>query len=429
MIGASRASRVPMIRIFRHQAFMLLWTGQCISTLGDGLFRVALAWAVLVTTGSALAMGVVFLASLVPTLLLTLFGGVAADRLPRRLILLCSDTGRAVVVGLIAALAAWHALQFWHLLVLSLLFGVADSFFQPAYQSIIPQLVEEELLQPANSLVQSSAQASRMIGPVLGAVVVVATNGQSLAFGMDAVTFLFSAGCLAALRLPPGIPGTPQASQEPHDIPETVSGIRGMLTDIGEGLRYVSRQRWLWITILVAALGNVSYSVPFAAVLPKLVQNVYGAGAGVFGVLVAADAAGFLLASVVLGFIHLQRRGLVAYGAVAISCLALAVLGLPLPHGYEPVVAIGACVAAGFGIGVFTVLEISLVQELVPEHLLGRVMSVDMMGSFVLLPAGLIAIGWLADRIGPAPIFVIGGLLSLAVALGGLCVREIRELR
>src|SRR5216684_2507407 len=105
MIGASLVARIPMMRVFRRQAFMLLWAGQVVSTIGDGIFRIALVWAVLLTTGSALAMGTVFFASMVPTLLFTLFGGVVADRLPRRLILLCSDAGRAAVVGLIAALA------------------------------------------------------------------------------------------------------------------------------------------------------------------------------------------------------------------------------------------------------------------------------------------------------------------------------------
>jgi len=143
-------------------------------------------------------MGAVFIASLAPSLLFMLFGGVAADRLPRRAIMLWSDTGRAVVVAVIAALALLHILQFWHLLTLSLLFGLADSFFQPAYMAVVPQLVDERvLLQPANSLIQFGNVISRVIGPPLGALFVASWTGVAGAFGLDAFSFLFSAGCLS----------------------------------------------------------------------------------------------------------------------------------------------------------------------------------------------------------------------------------------
>ena len=211
MITAMNA-RIPILRALHHRPFALLWTGQFISTLGDGVFRIAIAWTVLSLTGSALAMGGVFFASLLPTIVLTLFGGVAADRLPRRLILLWSDAGRGIIVGVVAALALGHMLQLWHLFALSLLFGIADGFFTPSYQSIIPQLVSVESLQPANALIQSSAELSRILGPVFGAILLAATGGQSAAFGLDALSFFASAGCLVALRLPP--PTAAQPSPE-----------------------------------------------------------------------------------------------------------------------------------------------------------------------------------------------------------------------
>ena len=164
---ATLTERVPVLKVLATQRnFTLLWTGQFVSLLGDGVFRVAMPWAVLQLTGSVLAMGAVFIASLAPSLLFMLFGGVAADRLPRRAIMLWSDTGRAVVVAVIAALALLHILQFWHLLTLSLLFGLADCFFQPAYMAVVPQLVDERvLLQPANSLIQFGNVISRVIVP------------------------------------------------------------------------------------------------------------------------------------------------------------------------------------------------------------------------------------------------------------------------
>lgn len=103
-------------------------------------------------------------------------------------------------------------------------------------------------------------------------------------------------------------------------------------------------------------------------------------------------------------------------------------LGLPLPHVYASEIAAAACICMGLGIGTFTPLAMALMQELVPEQMLGRVMSIDMVGSFLLLPIGLFLIGGLADHFGPAPIFVVGGLLSLVLAGAGLCVKSIRDL-
>jgi len=371
--------RILPLRVLRHRSFALMWTGQSISTLGDGIYRVALAWTVLVLTGSALAMGTVYLASLIPTITLTLVGGVAADRLPRRLILLWSDGGRGMIVALVAGLALGHLLSYWHLLVLSLLFGVADGFFMPSYQAIIPQLVEGESLQSANALMQSSTELCRILGPVVGASLLAATASVSLSFVLDAASFFVSVGCLLALHLPPAAEPATETDSVSQDAPEHTPG--GIVADIREGLRYVRGQRWLWITIVVAAITNICYSVPLAAVLPKLVADFYHAGAGLFGLLVSADAAGYLVATLLMLFVHPHRRGIAAYGLVSVSWLGLIALGLPFPRASETAVALIACMCVGFGIGVFTVIEVSLIQELVPERLLGRVLSTDMVGS------------------------------------------------
>ena len=288
---------------------------------------------------------------------------------------------------------------------------------------MVPHLVDERvLLPPTNSLIQFGNLISRVIGPPLGALFVASWVGVAGAFGLDAFSFVFSAGCLLLLRLP-------DASASSKETPDAASGAwRGIIADIREGMRFVAGIPWLWITIAIAAASNITYSVPFVSVLPKLVSLQYGAGPWLFGLLIAADGLGSLIATIALGFLRPRRRGLVAYGTLVLSCLGLAALGVPLPHFYAPVVAVAVCVAAGFGIGCFILIEVTLLQERVPEHLLGRVSSLDMFGSFLLLPIGLGIVGWLADRVGPSPIFVVGGLLSLILALLGLCVRDIREL-
>ncbi len=160
--------RPHFARALHSRPFALLWTGQTISALGDGAFVTALSWAALQLTGSAMAMGIVVLAQTLPMILLLLLGGVIADRFPRQQVMLWSDASRAVAVLLIAALGVAHLLQLWHLVLLALFFGTVRGFFSPAYQSIIPQLVEKGDLSSANSLTELSYQLYCSLGPMLG---------------------------------------------------------------------------------------------------------------------------------------------------------------------------------------------------------------------------------------------------------------------
>jgi MFS family permease len=167
-------------------AFAWFWMGQTTSLLGDGAFRVALAVAVYQLTGSSLAMGLFLTAQILPELLFTLIGGVAADRFPRRLVLACSDVGRAVVVLMIAGLAWLSLLRLWHLLVLALLFGLIGSFFGPAYRAIVPELVIKEHYSSANVLTELGVQLGGLLGPILGAGLIALGGGTaSLAFAQD----------------------------------------------------------------------------------------------------------------------------------------------------------------------------------------------------------------------------------------------------
>ncbi len=419
------SDRFPIFKVLRSRPFMLLWVGQFISFMGDYMFRIALAWEVLLITGSATAMSIVVIASIAPTIIFVLIGGVTADRLPRRLIMLGSDAGRAVVVLLIAFLTVMHLLQFWHLVALSLLFGVVDGFFAPAYRSITPQLVEKEMLQSANSLTQMGTLLSGLLGPTLGAICI-AVAGPASAFAFDGLSFLVSVSCLLAMRIPDNMQSQSEmlASQQAK-----AKGIRGIVTDISEGLRYVTSSAWLWVTITIASVANITFFGPMAVALPKLVHDVYGTGAWLYGVISTADALGALIATIIIGQMrHLRKRGLLAYSALLVSCIGLGALGLPFPHADESVIATTASFFIGFGLGVFSVIWVTILQELVPADKLGRVSSIDMMGSYVLLPLGIAIIGVLTDRFGPALMFIGGGTISLVLIALGFCVRGIRQL-
>jgi DHA3 family tetracycline resistance protein-like MFS transporter len=416
--------RLRFARALRSRPFAWLWVGQTISSLGNGAFYTAIAWQVLVLTGSATAMGAVLVAQSVPRLLFMLMGGVLADRLPRRLVLLVSDVARALAVGAIAVLGMLNLLQLWHLVALALCFGLAEAFFFPAYQSIPPQLVEVEALPSANALTAAGRQLSQLAGPALGAGFV-AWVGPSAAFGFDGATFVFSALCLLFVQLP--------------RVARAEAGTRrpSMLRDVREGLGYVLRSPWLWVTIVIASMGNVG-TAPFVVALPKLVKDVYGAEVWLLGAALAISAAGALLATLVIGQLHhLRRRGLLAYSGTIVAALGLAAFGVPavlaqlglaVPRESGVVVVLVGAGGFGAGLSVFGIIWDTVLQELIPVEMLGRVSSIDFLGSFALMPIGLGLVGVLADQVGAAWVFIGGGALNLALNLLALTVKGIREL-
>ncbi len=425
------SEQFPLLKVLQFRSFTLLWLGQCVSILGDNIFTVALAWQVLILTGSAGAMSLVVIARLIPTIVFLLIGGVAADRLPRRIIMLCSDTGRALVVGFITLLSGFHGLQLWHLIALSLFFGTVDGFFSPAYQSIQPQLVPKEMLQSANALTRFATLMGGIIGPAIGALCI-AESGTTSAFALDACSFVISALCLVLVHLPPlhMIQDMQKVSGEEVQTNARPRGIRGVIADVREGLGYVTSSTWLWVTISIASLANITYFGPIAVALPKLIHDVYHQGAWLLGATQTASAIGAIASTLLLGQIkHLHHRGLLAYLALLPCGLSIFLFGLPLPTASEPFVAICASILSGCSLGIFSIIWITLLQELVPVEKLGRVSSIDLMGSYVFLPIGLALTGALTDRFGPALIFIVGGILTVLLLSIGLCFRDIRHLQ
>src|SRR5436305_8967749 len=240
--------RPHFARALQSRSFTLLWTGQTISALVDGAFVTALSWQALQLTGSDMAMGLVVLAQTFPMILLLLFGGVVADRFPRQQVMLWSDASRAVSVLLIAVLGMTHVLQLWHLVLLALFFGTVRGFFSPAYQSIIPQLVDKGDLASANSLTELSYQLYCSLGPMLSASCV-AFAGSAAAFAFDGLTFIVSALCLLVLRLPAAVSPPTMSSAD-----RKWRGIRAVAVEMRDGLRYVAGSTFLWVTITLAAL-------------------------------------------------------------------------------------------------------------------------------------------------------------------------------
>ena len=183
-------ARAGLLAPLRERDFRLLWSGMCVSLVGDGAFLVALAWQVYTISDTATAMSLVGIAMTVPTIVFLLVGGVASDRFDRRRIMLAADLVRAAAVGLLAVLSLTGALEIWHIVGLVVFYGAGAAFFAPAFDAIVPELVPPERLAQANALDQMVRPiAMRLAGPALGGVVIGAF-GTGTAFALDAGTFL-----------------------------------------------------------------------------------------------------------------------------------------------------------------------------------------------------------------------------------------------
>jgi MFS family permease len=403
-----------LFRALKSRSFALVWGGQTLSRIGDFLYQIALAWWVLEKTGSATAMATVLIFSFTPMLVFLLIGGVAVDRSSRLRVMLISDIARGGVVTLVALLAFQDRLELWHIYTMSLIFGLADAFFQPAYAAAVPSLVSEDDLLSANSLTSISTQLGRVAGPAIGAALV-ELGGSPTAFLLNGLSFFLAGALLLPLR--------GSALDYPPETPINEAS-PSFIADLREGFRTVAERPWLWLTILSFALSNVTLSGPYSIAMPFLVENEMQADVGTLGLLYAFFPIGYILGGLWLGSkTTIRQRGWLIYGGLAVASLMLLLFGLLLPI---PALIVAALVN-GAALEVGNLAWTTSLQEKVPPEQLGRVSSIDALGSFALLPIGYGLTGWATDQIGAAMVFVIGGGLTCLVALLGMAHPAIRS--
>ncbi len=402
---------MSIFRSLKHRPFLLLWLGQTISRVGDFMYEIALAWWVLQKTGDATQMGLVLVFAITPSILFYLIGGVAVDRLSRVHLMLASDVARGAVVLLVSYLAYSDRLVIWEIFAASLFFGIVDAFFQPAFTALVPQIVPEEDLPSANSLSSMSIQLGRILGPAVGAGIVAAI-GAPLAFLVNGLSFFVSALFLVPL-LWMNIPRVKTAAEA------------SVLHEIREGFATVFASQWLWVSIVVFAIINIMLSGPYSVALPFLVYDTMHASVETLGFIYMVFPIGFVMGGLYLGRFHkIRHRGLLMYGTGILSALALAVFGLVPPMWVLVIAALinGATIEMGH------LTWVNTLQEMVPNEKLGRVVSIDNMGSFALLPLGFLFAGWATEQFGAPAVFLAGGLLAAGVTALGLLVPAIRNL-
>ncbi len=395
------------LRPLRAPAFRTFYAGQAISVIGDGVVWVALPFAVLELGGGPAAVGLVLGAHALALAAFALVGGVWADRLPRRAVMIAADLVRLVVQATIGAMLLAGVAEIWLLGALQLVYGAAEAFFRPASTGLVPSTVAPDLLQPANALIGLTASAGIVLGPALGGGLVAAL-GPAGAFLVDAASFAVSAAFLLRLRVGRS----------------AVERVRtGFLGELAVGLREVRARGWLWFTILAAGLWLFVALAPFQALGPIVAERELG-GAGAWGAILAAYGVGGLVGGLVALSVQPRRRLLLAALVFPLEAPPMALLAAVAPL---PAIVVG-CALAGISFGVFEAMWSTTLQEQVPDETLSRVSSVDWMGSLALLPLGYALAGPLASAIGVPAMLWIAAAASLALPAALLLHPGVRRL-
>jgi MFS family permease len=413
-----RRLRRPTGGLWSNADFLKLWTGQSISEFGSQVSQLAIPWLAAVGLhASPLQFSLLGVLGFLPFILFALPAGVWVDRLRRRQILIVGDASRAVLLVLIPVLWATHTLQMWHLLVLQFVIGIFTVFFDVAYQSYLPSLVEREQLIEGNSKLQLTVSITQVAGPsTSGALIAAITSPYAIV--VDAASFVISTVFMLRMR-------------HRETTPERAAGVprSKMWPDVKEGLRWVVGHPWLRAIAACTGVSNLFASLLFATALLYFTRTLH-LRAWETGLVFGVGSCGSILGALVVN--RLQRK--IGVGpTIVTTAIAFSIggLGYPLaPRSFPLPTLMATQVLFGFGSVAYNITQVSLRQAITPERLQGRMNAAMRWIVWGTIPLGSLAGGGIATAYGlRAALWVgaIGGVFTfLPVALTS--VRKIRQM-
>lgn len=367
---------------------------------------IALTFAVLDSGGGPADLGYVFAANVVPQVLVMLGGGVLADRVGRRPVMLTTDSGRLAVQSTLAALLFLGRPPIWAFALLAALLGTGEGIFNPALGGLRAEVAPRDKLPDANALLSAAQSAAAVIGPALAGVLVALTS-PAVVIAADAASFGVSVLSLALL-----------------DVPAARSALQSAWRDLADGWQVFRAQTWLWLTTVQFTLFNLFTWAPYLLLGPILARQYLG-GAGAWGVISACYAGGSVLTGLALVGRRPSRPLVVA---------AIGTFGFPVPclllALHAPVYAVAAgALAAGVGSALDSTYWATVMQQRVPAQMLGRATAFALTGSYALGSAGYAVIGTLASLVGPGRLLAFGAgyaTLSSLVVVSAPAIRSVR---
>ena len=384
--------------------------GAMIGSIGSWMQATAQGWLVLDLTDSPAAMGLVSALQAVPILVLSVFAGVIADRVDRRRILVRMQLCAAGVALALAVLTTTGRIEYWHIAVLAVLAGIATAIQTPAYQAIVPSLVDRAAIGSAIALNSAQFNLSRIIGPTVAGAAI-AAGGLGLAFWGNAFALLLVVGILATLKV------------APHPVLDR--GQDSVWTNLMDGVRYVRSRRAIAALVLLAAVPAL-FLLNYLVLLPVFARDVLAIGAPGLGALsggigVAALAGALGLAA----FRPSGGSGRSLLGALIVASMAEVIFAASrsVPLSIVALAVLGACQV------LYYATTNTLLQVLVPARLRGRVMSLYILTSWGLIPVGNVLAGAVAERTSPTLALMAGGIVTLvAVVAVAVAVPELRRI-
>lgn len=392
---------------WRSVAFRRYWAGQAVSSVGDRLAPVALAFALLAAGGSAADLGLVLAAAGAPYVLVLLAGGVWADRLEPRRVMMAADVVRCGAQAASGALLVTGSASVASLMACQALYGTAQAFFDPASTAMVPATVPAGALQDANALMGIQRNAALVLGPSLAGAVVVAVGG-GWGLVLDAGTFALNALVLSRLRV-----------RAP-----AVASAGTFAADLRAGWRIFTARTWLWASVLQFS-AFVGFVIGPLQVLGPLQAHLRLGGAAAWAAIAASQGVGALAGGVLAMRVRPARPLAVGFSALLLTWpLLLSMLALAAP---APLVALCA-LPAGAGLALFGTLWNTALQENVPRAALARVSAYDWLGSRALQPVGLALTGALVAAAGAGGGLALVALWCAVTTLAALAVPAVRGL-
>jgi len=401
--------RLPArLDVLRLRNFRNLFIGEAVSLLGDGLFPVALTFGVLDLHHSGSDVGLVLAAFALPMVLFTLVGGVWSDRLRREWVMIASDLIRFLTMAVIAALLLSGRAQVWSLALLGFVYGCGDAFFFPAYAALIQQLVPPERLQEANALRGIADGFGWFVGPSISGILV-ALVGAGGTLGLDASTFLVSAGFLLTLRVPALLRTRAPAT---------------FFVELRDGWREVRSRTWLWVMMLRAMLVLFVTIAPLQVLGPLAITARHESPA-LWGLMVGLFSLG-MLGGGLIALYYRPRRPMVTVALCGTTASApMIALALQLAR----VELLAVWLLRGIAIGVLSAVWDTTLQRRIASESMARVSSWDWMMSGGLWPLGLVLAGPIAQLMGISAALWLSAGLGIAFSLWVLLVKDVWRLR
>lgn len=385
----------------------MLFIGQTTSRLGSAMAPVALAFAVLNTLhGSATDLGIVLAARQIPTVLFLLFGGVVSDRLPRHRVMVMSNVASGSSQAVAAALLLTGRASLWELAALAAINGSSSAFFFPASTGIVPQTVPVPMLQQANATLRLSMNATNIIGAAIGGLIVAAAS-PGWAVAADAASYGLAAVAIGAMNLPAGL---------------RIEGST-VLAELRVGWRDFWSRPWLWAIVLQFGVVNAVENGAVQIFGPVVAKEHLGGAAG-WGLVLTSTSVGLVLCGFLMLRWRPQRILFVATLAVFMLVLPLIALAIPFPL---PLVMLAGFLA-GFFVEIFGVLWDVAMQQEIPLDKLSRLSAYDALGSLVLTPIALAALGPIGGALGTRTTLLACAVLTIGATLPVLLVRDVRTL-